>query len=261
MSLSLQLRAKSVNAVRGIQPEIQAGASLTSSLKSTLPFINPKPFVFNGNPKSASSAATDRMSMSIDFVNLGGLPDRSIITHPGATCTRCSRQASICMNCTSYLVDCSILHYRKTRAVGARKLFEGAIVEAGATKVLKFIVFRAWKNGHSIRCRQYLHREQKSQRYYFVKHASVTFNAWKMYIKLEKDSSKEKYTESLEAKVNLIESGIVKLDLDNKFLQKKIEQLEALLTAKEKYIEQLLPKKEEPEVLTDEIDFSNAAGM
>lgn len=255
--MSLQLRVKSVNAVREVKPE----ESLTSmTLKSSLPFINPKPFVFNGTEKAASSSASDRMSGSIDFVNLGGLPDRSVIMHPGANCTRCSKQASICMGCTSYLIDCSILHYRKTRALGARKLFDDAVVQAGATKVLKYVVFRVWRNGHILRMKEYLHRDKKSKKYYFDKNASTMFNAWRAYIKLEKLAARDKYTESLEAKVVLIEGGIFKLDQDNKFLQKKIEQLEALLNAKEKYIEQLLAKKEEPVVVVDEIDFSNVSG-
>jgi hypothetical protein len=271
MSLSMKLRVESCKALPVKTKDLpdSPGSMSSTSLgvtkkTSTLPFINPNNFVFSGNPKQPSTLGAEKLSGTTDFVHLGGLPDRSIITHPAALCVRCSKSAAVCVSCMEYIVDCSILHYRRTRGVGAVRLFDSAIVEAGAGKLNKFLLFRIWKNSAALRLRQQLYRGEKSEKFCWNKKIGQLFNAWRLFVAEVLEERKHYYRESLEAKIHNLEQGVIKLDMENRAHARRISDMENQLASKDRLIqdlqEQLSPKIQTQlplvEVDTD-VDFSN----
>ena len=254
MSLSLKLRVASVKAQQ-IKTDESIISGTNSINDSSLPFLKNKQ---SSSPQKLKMSIQElnKKSMSIDFVNLGGLPDRSIITHPSAVCLRCSKHASLCMSCMEFMVDSSILHYRKTRAKGAIRLFESSLIEAGAGKVLRFVIFSVWKNSTILEINKRRKRQINSERYYFVKSTTTYFQAWKTFIQILSKENQTKLTENLNSKISLIEQSITKIDNENRSLIQRIKFLESHIEHKDKLLDDLTPKNDISHENFD-IDFNN----
>ena len=213
-----------------------------SSSRSSHPYINPLPFVVQGKAKVSSNFI--EKSGQVDFVHLGGLPDRSMITKPVSNCVKCSKIASLCVSCMEANVDTCLQHYRRTRGMGAKKLFDNAVVNAGAYKLNKFLVFRAWKNGSQQRCTIEKYNVERAARWWRNRQLYPLFKGWKLYISNALQERKQKYIDELLAKISLLEQNVNKLSIEAKNYPKQIEDLTDLCTEKDAEILKLTQKLE-----------------
>ena len=201
---------------------------LFAESRNSLPLLG-KSLESPGASAKKNLLTTDtRLSGSFDLVQLGGLADRSIVLHPAAVCVRCSDAASVCMACCECLVDKSVLHYRRTRGKGAAALFESALVQAGAVKLGRFVLFTMWRNSFRMRRKERLRRVEMSKRRYFLKIVAPTFKGWINYTLTFKIERRDKEIGQLREKVLMLETQVLKFDRDSQILSKRNNEIEQL---------------------------------
>ncbi len=113
------------------------------------------------SPSKATGVAS-RLSGLAESVNSSALFTEkvSMPKKPLTIRIRCSStHAALCMSCVEQDCQNALNFYRKTRAAGAATLFSKAFIEAGYTKLLKFVIFRLLKNGFETRRRQHMKKK------------------------------------------------------------------------------------------------------
>mmetsp|Transcript_5446 Transcript_5446/g.5601 ORF Transcript_5446/g.5601 Transcript_5446/m.5601 type:complete len:705 (-) Transcript_5446:124-2238(-) len=152
-------------------------------------------------------------------------------------CVRCSEHACLCMQCNETLIENSLTFYKETRARGAMALFDNAITQAGASKCLKFTIFRIWKNGFTSRMRLKNKRAFIAERRHRKTVTIKPFLAWKRYISLKYDERQHKKIEGTESSVATLNAEVTlltkeKMAADEKkdYLTRKLDMRDALLT-------------------------------
>jgi hypothetical protein len=107
-----------------------------------------------------SKIAHNRLAGLNDAYNTTGLFADSIhISRSLPMCVRCGESPNLCMKCAELECENTLTFYRKTRAAGAATLFTKAFVEAGYSKLIKFVVFRLLKNSCQARSRSRLRKK------------------------------------------------------------------------------------------------------
>ena len=183
--------------------------------------------------KASVPIKENEMSGQIDSVNLDGLPDRSIITRPIPNCLKCSKIATLCVSCMEAIVDTCLHHYRKSRGVGAKMLLDNAVVNAGAYKLNKFLIFRAWKNGSKHRSAVNNYNVERAGKWWRNHQLYPLFKAWKLFINDILRERKQKLVDELETKISLLEQNVNKLSMEAKNYLTQIESLRRLCVEKD----------------------------
>jgi hypothetical protein len=237
-----RLHASALNDVGSL-----SGASSVSSLKSSaqsplratknndnnsrFPQLKVSKSVPNGLPLSpsqrqppvASKNQFERLSGLYDYsVSAGVFADPSLITKPLTRCVRCSNHASICMPCTEYLCDESLTFYRKTRARGAIKLFHNAVTEAGLGRLLKFTLFRMWRNAVVKWKNSMLKKKFIVERMFGLNITAIPFKAWQQYTRQTKISRRDIKIAELHAKVDTLTESMTQLSESNTEYMKQV---------------------------------------
>ena len=178
-------------------------------------------------PKSEVLRMYERLSGQYESEGFEAYPDRSIIHHPTTFCVRCSDHASICMPCADDLKNKAVTFFRKSQALGAYHLLNGAIHQAGCEKTLRSMIFYLWKNYIKDEAIQRKIREEKSKRKYAFHLMIPTFNAWVSLAKsLIKDKRNRKNFE-YEERIKTLEALVQKLNTE-----KNVMELQAKRTQK-----------------------------
>eukprot|EP01031_Cornospumella_fuschlensis_P028813 gene28813-34781_t len=223
-------------------------SSLTSTLQTpmTLPHLSPstkkKPTIF------ADTLATyqkdnlySRLSGVVENENSSGLFSYVIKPQkPLSLCVRCSNHASLCMPCAEDDCEKTVTFYRKTRAAGAATLFNKAFVEAGNTKVIKFIVFRLLKNSFQNRQREQLKKKTVVEKLFGTNLVHIPFQAWRRYTKenivSRKDKTIAKLSErvkSMDVIINDLNMNLRARDAEISKLKEDNDQLKAMVEARD----------------------------
>ena len=169
----------------------------------------------------------------IDSENPGGSLDRSVITKPVSTCVKCSKNAIICVNCMEATVDTCLRHYRKSRGLGAKILLDNAVINTGACKLTKFLVFRAWKNGSKYRNSVEIRNVDRAGKWWRHHQMYPLFKAWKLFIDNVLRERKQKSVDQLDAKISLLEQNVNKLSKECKDYTNEIDSLRRLCAEKD----------------------------
>lgn len=164
----------------------------------------------------ASKTQFERLSGLYDYsVSAGVFADPTITTKPSTRCVRCANHASLCMPCTEYLCDEALTFYRKTRARGAIKLFQNAVTEAGLGRLLKFTLFRMWRNVVLKWKQQMMKKKYIVERMFGINVTAVPFKAWQQYTRQTKISRRDHKIAELHAKVETLTESMAQLSEAN----------------------------------------------
>eukprot|EP01041_Mallomonas_annulata_P008917 gene8917-18450_t len=148
-------------------------------------------------------------------------------------CVRCSEPACICMQCTERISEQSLKFYKETRAKGAMELFTNAITHAGAAKILKFVIFKMWRNGFVIRSRLKNRKNFIAERRFRRTITIKPFLAWKTFISMKFIERKDKKIESLEKHVRDLEIHVAALMKQKRAAEAREEHLHAEITRRD----------------------------
>ncbi|RYG70157.1 hypothetical protein EON64_00880 [archaeon] len=118
------------------------------------------------------------------------------------------------MSCAEDDCEKTVTFYRKTRAAGAATLFNKAFVEAGNTKVIKFIVFRLLKNSFQSRQREQLKKKTVVEKFFGTNLVHFPFQAWRRYTKENIVSRKDKTIAKLSERVKSMDVIINDLNMN-----------------------------------------------
>ena len=208
-----------------------------------LPYVNPLPIVTLEKVRTVSYVAKENeIDGQTDFAHNDDLPDRSIITKSVQICVKCSKMATLCVSCMEATVDTCLQHYRKTRGIGAKRLFDSAVVNTGAYKLNKFLIFRAWKNGSKLRSTVERCNVERAGRWWRNHQLHPLFKAWKLFITNIIQERKREYVDELLVKISLLEQNVNKLSMETKHYPKQIESLINLCAEKDAEILRLSEK-------------------
>lgn len=154
----------------------------------------------------------DRLSGLLDPENTTGLlSEHNQISEMSSSCVRCGEHASICMPCSDQLAEQSLIFYKKTRAAGAASLFTNAFLEAGNSKLVKFLVFRLLKNSFETRNKQRMKMNTVVERLFGANLVFMPFAAWKRYTKENILNRKDKRIKKLEDQIKMMEGQMNKM--------------------------------------------------
>jgi hypothetical protein len=204
-------------------------SSIQSPSSKTIKIL---PHIRSAESSLQSDSTTKRThSKNMMFERLSGLykssdfesfPDRGTITHPLSICYRCSGSASLCVPCADIMSQDAVNFFRKSQAIGAYHLFKNAIKQAGASTVLRFIVFHLWKNSHIQQKKIYLWHEKIKDNYLRIKIIRGPFKAWHKFTKGCQMERKEKLNEELTARIKILEQKVNKLQADKTNLETQV---------------------------------------
>lgn len=223
MSLSMKLRAESA-AASPSRP-----ATTTQNLpRLTIP-TNRMMMSQSGNihlkkpaPKSDVAKLYDRLSGSYESVGFESFPYQETICHPMTLCVRCASHASLCVPCADQMSQEAVEFFRRSQAVGAYHLLNGAIKQAGGEKVLRFVIFRCWKN--SIQLRKY-GRGQRDGRTVKRYHDLILKDPFRAWVKFTKDCQierRDKKELQLEERIKVLEQQVNKFTADKANTDKQV---------------------------------------
>lgn len=134
------------------------------------------------------------------------------------------------MPCSDQVCEDTLTFYRKTRASGAVALFTKAFVEAGNSKLVKFFLFRLWKNSLQKNQRQQLKMKNVVERLFGSNVVFLPFAAWKKYTKENIMDRKNAMLNKLKDKNELLESQVLKFAAVSTAQEAEIRNLRAELT-------------------------------
>jgi len=176
-------------------------------------------------PKSDVAKMYEKLSGLYETEGFESFPSRGAIMHPSTVCVRCASHASLCVPCADTLAQEAVGFFRKSQAVGAYHLFDNAIKQAGASKVVRFIVFRCWKN--TVRRISYNRgqREKMTSKVYFFRVLREPFASWVKFTRECQTERREKRIEQLEDKVKVLEQTVNKFSMEKAAAEKQIKQL------------------------------------
>ena len=150
--------------------------------------------------KSQNVVAEDRLRQTFQRLSASYDPESVMSSYPirntskntSFLCVRCSEPASICMQCSENLTENALSFYKETRARGAIVLFQNAIAQAGASKLLRFVLFHIWKNSFASRIRLKNRKKFVAERRHRRSLVIKPFTAWKNFIQLSHVQRKQK---------------------------------------------------------------------
>jgi hypothetical protein len=215
-------------------------SSLTSSSSTHFPVISPgKPSSTKPTPQYYEYPPPDSVIQPFSSNNihtrLSGLGDNSNTSglyssqikprNPLLICVRCNDLPSLCMNCVETECETALTFYRKTRAAGAATLFNKAFVEAGYSKVLKFLIFRLLKNSCQTRTRIRMKKKMIVEKLFGTNLVYLPFNAWKRFTKENIMNRNNKQIEELQEKVKFLEIQNQKLVMQNRDLNIEVSYI------------------------------------
>lgn len=216
MSLSMKLRAEAATI-----------ALSRPNTTQTLPRLNktstPKNIHFkSSSPKSDVAKLYERLSGSYETAGYESFPLQETICHPITVCVRCANHASLCVPCADTMSQEAVEFFRRAQAVGAYRLFNGAIKQAGCEKVLKFVIFRCWKN--SIRLRKYGRgqRHNRTEKRYVDLILRDPFRAWVKFTHECQHERREKREQQLEERIKVLEQQLNKYVADKANTDKQV---------------------------------------
>jgi hypothetical protein len=134
------------------------------------------------------------------------------------------------MPCSDQVCEDTLTFYRKTRASGAVALFTKAFVEAGNSKLVKFFMFRLWKNSLQKNQKQQLKMKSVVERLFGSNVVYLPFAAWKKYTKENIMDRKNTMLHKLKDKNELLETQVLKVAAVNTVHEAEIRNLRAELT-------------------------------
>lgn len=207
LSLSKRMQEKTNHAsVSSSLPSLKLSKSNSSSSEYFAHLLSPQ-------KKPLSHESTyNRLSGLNESVNNSALfSDITLPPRPITVCVRCGTHASLCMPCAEKDCENALIFYRKTRAAGAATLFQKAFVEAGFTKLIKFVVFRLLKNSIDAKKRIRMKKKTVVEKLFGTNVVSVPFMAWKRYTKENIINRKNKDIEGLSERVKFLEAQVQKL--------------------------------------------------
>ena len=159
---------------------------------------------------SRLSGLPETVNTSALFVEKAAQPSR-----PVALCVRCScDRPALCMICAEQDSQNALTFYRKTRAAGAATLFSKAFVEAGYSKLIKFVVFRLIKNSTDARKRTHLKTKSIVEKLFGANIVYLPFSAWKRFTKENILYRKNKTISDLSERLKVLETQMHKLTAD-----------------------------------------------
>lgn len=163
-------------------------------------------FALNSQPSQISINTMSRLSGIVEQVNSSGLfNERTTTFKPSNLCVKCGSNAAMCMACVEQDCENALTFYRKTRAAGAATLFNKAFVEAGNSKVVKFLIFRLLRNGFLQRKREQLKKRSVVEKLFGSNLVYIPFAAWRRYTKENIMNRKEQMISSLSEKLKNLE--------------------------------------------------------
>ena len=134
------------------------------------------------------------------------------------------------MSCSDQVCEDTLTFYRKTRASGAVALFTKAFVEAGNSKLVKFFMFRLWKNSLRKNQKQQLKMKNVVERLFGSNVVYLPFAAWKKYTKENIMDRKNAILNKLKDKTELLESQVLKIAAVSTAQETEIRSLRTELT-------------------------------
>jgi hypothetical protein len=189
------------------------------SRTSTLPPVSKKSHPKNIHlpkelPKSEVSRMYERLSGQFESEGFEAYPDRGTIHHPSTFCVRCSEHASLCVPCADDMSNKAVTFFRKSQALGAFHLLNGAIKQAGCQKVLRSLIFYLWKNYMREETKKRNKRKELARKKYEIHLMTPTFNSWVSLVKyLIKDKHNKKVCD-YEDRIKLLEAQVQKLNTE-----------------------------------------------
>lgn len=221
-SLSMKLRSESVTTLS------RPSTTFSSSSGNTLPHIRRKSSNIHLTapiPQSDVAMMYEKLSGLYETQGFESFPARGTVIHPTTLCVRCSSHASLCVPCADVLAREAVSFFRKSQAVGAYHLLDGAIKQAGAEKVLKFMMFRIWKNSVKLRNYSRNKREGNTERAWELRTIRIPFRQWLIYTRECQFERKDKKIDQLEDRVKLLEQQIFKLSAEKNNAEKQVRKL------------------------------------
>jgi hypothetical protein len=213
MSLSMKLRAESALSSRPMTT--QNLPRLTMSRSGNIHLKKPA-------PKSDVAKLYDRLSGSYESAGFESFPHQETICHPMTLCVRCAGHASLCVPCADRLSQEAVEFFRRSQALGAYHLFNGAIKQAGGEKVLRFVIFRCWKN--SIHLRKYgrNQRHGRTAKRYHDLILKDPFRAWVKFTRECQIERRDKKEQQLEERIKVLEQQLNKFTADKANTDKQV---------------------------------------
>jgi len=152
-----------------------------------------QPFALQSLNETHIRQTFQRLSASYDSEAVNcAYPERNVSKYSSALCVRCSELASLCVQCSESLTATALNFYKETRARGAMSLFANAITQAGAAKLLRFVLFHIWKNSFNQRSRikhkKIFIAERRHRRSILI----GPYTAWRHYISSNRLRKKDK---------------------------------------------------------------------
>jgi hypothetical protein len=219
MSLSMKLRAESTRPVTSLSlPENGFGIS-TGIRGQNLPRISKSRSTKlttagagagGGGPRSDVGKIYERLSCSFQTEGYETFPNRETISHPSTLCVKCASHASLCVPCADSLAQDSVEFFRRSQALGAYHLFSGAIKQAGGEKVLRFVIFRIWKNSVLLRRFGRTQRSGQTAKRYNDLILRDPFRAWVKFTKECQNDRRDKREQQYEERIQVLEQQVNK---------------------------------------------------
>lgn len=188
----------------------------------------------------ASKSVHNRLAGLNDPQNTTGLfADTTHPPHPLPLCVRCGNSPSLCMKCSELECENTLTFYRKTRAAGAATLFTKAFVEAGYSKLIKFVVFRLLKNSCQARSRVRMKKKAVVEKLFGTNLVYLPFNAWKRYTRENVLARKDKSIEERSDQVKVLETQNQKLSMQLRNAHHEIDELKGEIRSQGQAIHEL----------------------
>lgn len=220
---------------KSLSMKMRSDGTKQSLTRSALPPVSKKQHPKNIHtpkviPKSEISRMYERLSGQFESEGFESFPNRGAIHHPSTFCVRCSAHASVCVPCADDMSNTAVTFFRKSQALGAFHLLNGAIKQAGCQTTLQSLIFYLWKNYLREANIKRIKRKEQARKKYERHLLTPTFNAWVSLAKyLIKDKHYKKVYEC-EERIKLLESQVQKLiternisDFEAKKAQKSYE--------------------------------------
>lgn len=161
-----------------------------------------------------SKSVYNRLAGLNDPENTTGLfADTTNPPRPLSMCVRCGDAPNLCMKCSELECENTLTFYRKTRAAGAATLFNKAFIEAGYSKLIKFVVFRLLKNSFQSRSRERMKKKAVVEKLFGTNLIFLPFNAWKRYARENILARKDKSIEDQVEEIKILEIQNQKLTM------------------------------------------------
>jgi hypothetical protein len=119
------------------------------------------------------------------------------------------------------MVHDGINTYIKARGKGAAYLFSNAIARAASSTVLRFVIFKIWKNAFLMRRRLIERGTRNAEKRLRAK--AVVLRDWRRYIKDSAAEKMERKVQSLEKRVQQLEEQLTRLGAEHKALDMKVK--------------------------------------